>query len=791
MTDDDGTAASPTSPSTPPTTTPPTATPPSTPPQPSSDIWTTLDVTPTGLVSALRVGAMAYAVAWVAGLATTLLAIGVAQLEDAGADVSYWWLLTAPGQIVAMAFRSPAVLSASSGGDDYAFTGTFATTAPILTILAIALVAVFRLSRRDESASPTTSTTGAVSLAAATAVSFVAIGWLLAFVLKVSYSEGGDGTSIGAGRIELVLFGLLGVTVTALLGRRAWSTWPSAASIPLAARGAWRGVLTHLVVFSALTIPAAVIWLVIEGDASLLIAVPAAAGNVVVYALTLGHLGALRFAGAGEFLGESEGDSDHLWLFSDGVDAIFWLLLAFAVVATLAASVVLHERGKAAPRTTSHWVWAAVVYGLVGGALTFLGTASTGVGSSFGASGSASFGPAIWFVLVLAAWGALAELLARTVAPALAGALPPAWVERAVGKPAEIAVAPAPTGTAATAQASTGPAVVPPTAPAAPLDPRTRKILVGIAGLAVLAVVAVVGVSVANGFFFGPEKQVKEYFAALEAGDGEKALDLARLDFSDDERALLTADVIGEGGITDVEIGDVETRGDLAEVTVDYQLDGADQSQDVTLRKSGSRFVVFDEWELVDPELGSVSLTAPGATGLTVNGEQVDVSGLDDGVTLPVFPGRYDIEPVGDSDLIVYEPQDASIGTDDEYLDFEAAPSDALVTEVTTQASAYLDECISRREADPDGCPNETYGFDLEDVKWTLSDPPTYAVESDFSGGWRFTTSVQGSATVTAKEPSFIDGEPAEDYKDTVPIDLSGTVSIDGGTVTIKVDDYY
>ena len=76
----------------------------------SSDALASLDVTPPTLVRALTIGALSYAIAWVAATIGTLLALVGVSLD--GEDVSWWWLLTAPGQLVAMAFRSPAVSSA-------------------------------------------------------------------------------------------------------------------------------------------------------------------------------------------------------------------------------------------------------------------------------------------------------------------------------------------------------------------------------------------------------------------------------------------------------------------------------------------------------------------------------------------------------------------------------------------------------------------------------------------------------------------------------------------------------
>lgn len=761
------------------------------PPPPAPDVLASLDVDAPALVRAIVVGALSYAAAWLTSLVLAVLLVVLALVQDEGGDVSWWWLLTGPGQGVAAAFGSPVVFSLTSSGEGLAgLDSTSSSTAVLLSLLAVTLTAVSRLSRRDEASAQSGSTKAAVTLAMVTGVTFVMLALLVALVLKVSLDEDGDAVRLSAGSFQLVLFGLMAVGTVALFGRRPWTSWRILTSIPLAARGAWRGVLVHLTVFSVLAVPTGIIWIIVEGEGAALLALPAVVGNLLVWALTIGHLGALSISGFGALLDEADFGSTTFWAFSDDSEMIVWILIPFAIVGALASAVVLHERGNGRSRTTGHWVWSAVVYAGVGAAVTLLGTVSTGFGSSYGAGGSVSFGPAPWFIVVFAAWGALAELLARLLGPSLSAMLPAAWVRRAVGRvgPVHISGAASP-DTSAPAPLAPASASV---APSAPLEPGTKRLLIGIGSAVVLLVVTVIGVSIVNKMFFGPEGQVEDYFAALADGDAEKAVGLAQLDYSTRERVLLTDKIFGESGgtIADIDVGSVQRQGDYATASVTYTIDGADQSQDVTLRRSGSHLLFFDKWELVNPGLGTLYVSAPGATGLKVNGRTVDVEGLDEGVELPVFPGEYDVTPVADSRYVTFESESASIGTDSESLDFELAPSDKLLAEVATQADAYLADCIAQPEADPEGCPNETYGYQLEDVVWTLAESPSYELDTDYDGGWRLSTSNAGSATVTAKEPSFFDDEPARDYTDTVTIELTGTVTVEGDTVTVEVDSY-
>ena len=56
-------------------------------------------------------------------------------------------------------------------------------------------------------------------------------------------------------------------------------------------------------------------------------------------------------------------------------------------------------------------------------------------------------------------------------------------------------------------------------------------------------------------------------------------------------------------------------------------------------------------------------------------------------------------------------------------------------------------------------------------------------VESDYDGGWAFSADTSGSATVTATEPAFFDGDPATKYTDKVadrPVGHGERLRVDG-----------
>jgi hypothetical protein len=328
-------------------------------------------------------------------------------------------------------------------------------------------------------------------------------------------------------------------------------------------------------------------------------------------------------------------------------------------------------------------------------------------------------------------------------------------------------------------------------APAARGLSTSAKLAIAAATAAVAVLMAVVAVVVVDRVFFSPEKQVEKYATALEDGDADRLRALARGAYSPKESVLLTDEVLAgmEEPIRDIEVHSIATDGDRSSVAITYSQGTSASFLTVELRKSGSRLGVFDEWTIVDPDLPTLDVRADGATGLEVNGKVVDVADQDGAVELPVFPGSYDVTPTSGSRFLAFETKSASVGVLSEIMGFDATTTEELHAEVARLADAYLARCLARREARPEGCPNRTFGHDLQDVRWQLATSPTYRVKRAPSGAFRFTASA-GAAHATAKEPGLRAGLPAKDYFDTVTLDFGGTIQVDGDTVVIEADRF-
>lgn len=328
--------------------------------------------------------------------------------------------------------------------------------------------------------------------------------------------------------------------------------------------------------------------------------------------------------------------------------------------------------------------------------------------------------------------------------------------------------------------------------------PAGRRWLAGLGILAVLAVVGFVVVTVANKVVYSPEARANAYLDALAARDTDAVFDLLRPDLPVERQALLTPEILESTDpvVADVEIDIVNIDGDRAQITADATIDDDPVRLSLELEKVGSRLGVLDDWKITDPGLGSMIVRAPSATTLTVNGVDVDVPGLADGVGLAAFPGTYEIMPSGDLPSAVYDqanPAGSSVRIvdDTELVSFTLGPDDDLVASVTAQADAYLDACFAQTVPRPEGCPNAiTADIQADSIQWAITQRPTYDISPADGGGWEF-TSDGGVGGYTAM---YVDGggDAAGQFTRGYPFQFSGTIAVaSDGTATIEVTDTY
>ncbi|MFC3481029.1 hypothetical protein [Kocuria carniphila] len=602
-----------------------------------------------------------------------------------------------------------------------------------------------------------------------------------------------------------------------------------------------RPIAIHLLVFCVLAGLGVVIYAFIEGGAaagfSAVLWVPMAAGVLFV----LSHLSAVTVTGAGGWLAEASGSSNVAYLWTDGdqpVWAIVLLVLLAVISAVCAALSWAHVRpvDQRVARTVQSWAVLPGAYLVLGLLLMWLLRVSGQLGGFFGLDGVLVVRPVAWTCLVFLLWGVAIEALARFVAPAFIGVLPGGvnralrGSDRARGRAAVVASAAVLAGGAAAAgrtphddvarpasEPDVGPTYGAGVAPAAqeprePMDPAKKKkirlVAIIVGSLILLAVIAAIVFSVVSRTAFGPDKKAEELMEAVVSGDAQRATELADPNVTTQQRGLLTNDIYGaaENRISSYEITDTTVNGDRA--TVDARVIQDNVTSDVSVNLvSDGREGLFKSWRIENPDsllFQQVTVQVPaGVEKMNVNGNPVTLPNESEphSVSLSVLPGDYDMSVDAPSKYVTYgEAQTAEVRADDRFMSdtvqFSTEHTPELVEEATRVANAKLDECAASGSFDPEGC---SFGFnsydDNEDYRnptWTITEYPEYEV---YGAGDSLTlsTSKSGEATLEYQYNSeWDDDEPAdwEDQDTETSLYGSGDLVVTGDKVEVNFTDW-
>lgn len=496
-------------------------------------------------------------------------------------------------------------------------------------------------------------------------------------------------------------------------------------------------------------------------------ALPVLVGNVAVGLTALGFLGGVGLSGFG-----SAGSTASVF---GGAGGWTWLVVLLVVVTSVVAGLALAVRRNDRFRTTLDWVVTPVVWFALGLLLFVLGTGlvsyqATGISA---VSGTGSIGIAPWTPLVFALWGGAIEAVARYLAPVLLPRLGGGVVlrtSRLVGADQRPAAAPtspaatpafppadhafpsaAPAGDPAAAAWAATPGVGHPGQPEqpfvgggaptpAPMSPRAKKVLVRslIAGGAVVVVViaGAVTTGVLRANVWGPAPTVKSYVQAIASGDADTA---ARLSEVPSDAAMLDTAVLksAKDRPSDIRVGRVSTSGDSALATVSYTQDGKNRSGQVSLRRTGTSFLVKDEWRVTEPLAQTVTLTASevleGAP-VTVGGKEIGE--ISDGrFTSLAYPGTYEVQ-VGGTKYFTGGTEQVSVGaTSSGYVDFTPTATKALQQDAEQYVTDLIDDCATKTDLSAlSGCP--WYGpYDADgSVRYDVTTMPEVEVEASGSG---------------------------------------------------------
>lgn len=455
--------------------------------------------------------------------------------------------------------------------------------------------------------------------------------------------------------------------------------------------------------------------------------------------------------------------------------------------------------------------------------------------SSADASLSARLVPALWFCLIAALWSFIIEIVSRLLGPTVIQSLPGVWpvlvggtvrpglrstrhdpnevvvtesvtmaTPTGVASATETFAVPAP-GMSAPVSANTVPAV-PGVAPAAgapaaaatrkPMSPKTKMWLI-IGGVVVgLIIVLSIVLSALNSSTFSASATAKQYIAAIESGDFNRANSIAKPQVKNDQMKLLSNNAAPKDGrISNAQVIKEKANGNSKIVTVSYTLDGKEVTHDLKMIKRGSKAVFFTDWGVAEPMTTTINVTKPEAiSALDVNGVEVtekNAKDADDNAwSFTVYPGTYSVSAGKSKYLTSKAAQIIASGDEstNSYASISVEATDALSDAIQQKVDEKLDACEKSTDFDPKGCPFSVYTYgDTKNVRnftWSISDYPEVEVDTDYG---TFQTDY-GTEVKYTYEHKDSDGWEPEDG-DTTMSSMSGTFSVDGDKLTIEISD--
>ncbi|RKQ34856.1 hypothetical protein [Kocuria tytonis] len=307
--------------------------------------------------------------------------------------------------------------------------------------------------------------------------------------------------------------------------------------------------------------------------------------------------------------------------------------------------------------------------------------------------------------------------------------------------------------------------------------------------LIVLAVAAAaVTIALVNKYQYGPETDVREYFRALQDGDGGKALGLLNARVPDSNAALLDGEPLAEAGrhLEDVSVSTVSSDGDRAVVRANYLLDGKAASSEFTLHPAETQWGFFTVWDFDPSTLPTMTVSMPGSTAVDINGASVALPGSarDFAVFYPgIYTGSYS------SPMITADATEVAVSDEDARttMKLTAVPSEQLKQQVARQIHARLDSCASKDSRYPAGCP---FSYDFPGriqgrVSWSITDYPTPRprLGGPRADQWSL-PDAGGTAHIEFTAVDLYDGRTSKVSRD-VPFTFSADLEVTGDRATV------
>ncbi|MCD4549388.1 hypothetical protein [Schaalia sp. lx-260] len=313
-----------------------------------------------------------------------------------------------------------------------------------------------------------------------------------------------------------------------------------------------------------------------------------------------------------------------------------------------------------------------------------------------------------------------------------------------------------------TAQVETIPVVSAPSVPAqppapavAPLPvvslPRTpmsaqkkRKIVLAasvIGVLTVLCVGAVIALNIVNSMRTA-EQPVRQYLEAIAKGDAETALSIADPGIRNDERVLLTNDVLAHSSahieIVNIHVENAAASNETSQhVTATLALDGEQFTQFFEAQPGPKEFGLLRTWKLKAPELKRIDIRAEGFSEVLIGGTTVKAR---KNLSLPLFPGIYTVSGVANdyiqSDEKTLRVLDAF--SKDDYVSIEPKATESFEKLLLEKANELVKSCSTVGGNLDERCPYRVQSKNLSTLE--LGSLAKKIADIDFSMG-RFESS--------------------------------------------------
>jgi hypothetical protein len=273
---------------------------------------------------------------------------------------------------------------------------------------------------------------------------------------------------------------------------------------------------------------------------------------------------------------------------------------------------------------------------------------------------------------------------------------------------------------------------------------------------------------------------VRSYLDVLERHDATEALAMLGVTIEGDP-SLAVDEAVGD--FSDIRFLSDTADGDTHTVRFSYLLGGERHFTDFTVERTGTRLLLFSDWEFAESPVATLNASADHDSALTVNGVAVAAG------EYPVLvPGLY----VADDDTEFFAgAEDAAAVT--AVADTVTATVKVTATSAFDQAAqkavdTFLDGCATQTVLMPTGCPfGRTVNNRLDGVPaWSISSYPEISLTPEADAGvWRARAS-GGSADIAVKVQSLFDGSVST-LNDTVALtaDYIVTIGVDG---TLRVE---